>query len=85
MPPLARTLLPQPRPRNPRATALPYIDLVMVKTEFQIIIDGLVGDFAQQGQVRNTNLLLLGALESRLLDLRLAARYSAIAHVSDCF
>ena len=54
----------------------------MLETELQVIIDGFIGDLAQQREVRDTNLLLLGTFKGGLLDLRLA-RLSAIAHIGD--
>ena len=40
---------------------------------FQVLVDGFVGYFAQEGQVGNTNLLLLGCLKGGLLGLRASA------------
>lgn len=60
--------------------AAAYVDLVMFKAEFEILIDGLIGDFAEEGKIRDTNLLLLCAFEDGLLDLRLA-RLSSVAHI----
>jgi hypothetical protein len=36
----------------------------------KVVVDGLVRDLAEEGQVGNTNLLLLGRLEGGLLRLR---------------
>lgn len=55
----------------------------MVKPQFQVVVNGFVGDLAEQGEVRDTDLLLLGALEGGLLDLRFAL--STIADICDCF
>lgn len=82
---LATALARAPQPRSPRATTLPYINLVMIEPEFQVIVDGFVGDLAEQGEVRNTDLLLLRAFEGGLSDLRLASRLPAIAHVGGGF
>lgn len=42
----------------------------MLKSQFQVIVDGLVGDFTEQRKIRNPDFLLLGALKGRLFDLR---------------
>lgn len=62
-----------------------HVNLIMLEPEFQIVIDGFVGYLAQQRQVRNTNLLLLGALKGRFLDLRFPSGLPAIAHIGDGF
>lgn len=50
-----------------------YIDFAILEPLLQVVVDGLVGDLADQGEVGNANLLLLGALEDGLADLGLAA------------
>lgn len=66
-----------------RAVPVPstHVDLVVLEAEFQVVVDGLVGDFAQQREVRDTNLLFLGRLECGLLHLRLPPALSSIAHI----
>jgi len=81
---LAHALVRAPQPRSPHATALPYINLAMLETELQVLVDSFVGDLAKQGKVGDTDLLLLGGLEGGLLDLGLAG-LPAIAHIGDCF
>lgn len=56
----------------------------MLESQFQVIVDRLVGDLAKQSQVGDTNLLLLGGFKGGLLDLTLA-RLTAIADVCDSF
>lgn len=53
----------------------------MLKAELEVVVDSLVGHLAQQGKIGHTNFLLLGALESGLLDLRLSPGLSSIANV----
>ena len=57
----------------------------MIEAQLEVVVDGFIGDFAQQCQVRHADLLFLGALESGLLDLRFAPRLPAVAHVGDSF
>lgn len=63
---------------------VPYIYLAMLKSQFQVIVDRLVGDLAEESQVGDTNLLLLGGFKGGLLDLALA-RLTAIADICDSF
>jgi hypothetical protein len=49
------------------------INFVALESLLQILVDGFVGDFAQQSQIGNTNLLLLGCLKGGLLRLRASA------------
>lgn len=56
----------------------------MLEAQLEVVVDGLIGDLAQQCQVRHADLLLLGALKGGLLDLRLA-RLPPVAHVGDRF
>lgn len=49
------------------------IDLAPFEPLLQVLVDGFVGYFAQEGQVGNTNLLLLGCLKGGLLGLRASA------------
>ena len=65
--------------------SLSYIDLIIVKAEFQVFVDSFVRNLAQQGQIRNANLLLLGAFKGGLLDLGLPARLTTITHIGDRF
>lgn len=81
---LARALVRAPQPRSPRATALPYINLAMLEAELQVLIDRFVGDLAEQGEVRDTDLLLFGGLKGGLFDLALAG-LAAVTDVGDCF
>lgn len=46
-----------------------YVDLRVLKSFLEVLVDGLVRDLAEQREVRHSNLLLLRALEHRLLDL----------------
>jgi hypothetical protein len=55
----------------------------MLEAEFQVLVDSLVGDLAEEGKVGDTDLLLLGGLEGGLLDLGLAG-LATVAHVGDC-
>lgn len=80
---LAFTPAHAPKPRSARGTALPYINLIVFEPQFQIVVNGFVGDLAEQGEVRDTNLLFLGALKGGLLDLRFAL--PTIANIGDCF
>lgn len=50
-----------------------YVDLAILEALLQVVIDGLVGNLADQSKIRHSDLLLLGRLECRLLDLGLAA------------
>lgn len=65
--------------------ALPYINLIMVESQFQVVINGFVGDLAEQRKVRDTDFLLFGSLKGGLLDLRLATGLATIAHIGDGF
>lgn len=56
----------------------------MLESHLQVVVDRLIGDLAQQCQVRNSDLLLLGRLKCGLFDLRLSG-LSAIANISDSF
>jgi hypothetical protein len=58
-----------PGPSSQRA----YIDLAILESLFQVIVDCFVGDLADKGEIRDSNFLLLGRLEGRLLDLGLSA------------
>ena len=51
---------------------IPYVDFSMFEAQFQVIVDGLVRDLAEQGEIRHANLLLLGAFERSLLNLGLS-------------
>lgn len=56
----------------------------MLESHLQVVVDRLIGDLAQQCQVRNSDLLLLRSLKGGLFDLRLSG-LSAIANISDPF
>jgi hypothetical protein len=43
-----------------------YIDLAILEALLQVVVDGLVGDFANQREVRDSDLLLLCRLEDGL-------------------
>jgi hypothetical protein len=49
-----------------------YIDLAILKALLQVVVDCLIGDLADKGEIRNSDFFLLGRLEGRLLDLRLS-------------
>lgn len=49
------------------------VDFAMLESLFQVLIDGFVGDLAEQCQIGYTDFFLLRYLECRLLDLRLSA------------
>ena len=53
----------------------------MFESKLQVIVDGLVGDFAEQRKVRHSDLLFLRSLEHSLLDLRLSSCSSTVANV----
>jgi hypothetical protein len=53
----------------------------MFKSKFKVIVNGLVGDLAEQRKVRYSDLLFLRSLEHSLLDLGLSSCSSAIANV----
>jgi hypothetical protein len=49
-----------------------HVDFAILKALLQVVVDGLVRDFADQCEIRDSDLLLLGALEDGLLcELRL--------------
>jgi hypothetical protein len=56
----------------------------MLETELQVLINRFVGDLAKQGEVRDTDLLLLGGLKGGLFDLAFAG-LAAVTDVGDCF
>lgn len=56
----------------------------MLESHLQVIVDRLIGDLAQQSQVRNSYLLLFGSLKGGLFDLRLSG-LSAIANICGSF
>ena len=56
-----------------RSDARPtYVDLRVFKSLLQVVIDGFVRDLADEGEIRNSNFLLLGALKNGLPDLGLS-------------
>lgn len=58
------------------------VDLCAFESLLKVLVDGLVGDFAQKCQVGNANLLLLGRLEGGLLGLRAAAARSSTLSIA---
>lgn len=50
-----------------------YIDLSVLESLLQIVVDGFVRDLTDQSKIRNPNLLLLCGIKGSLLDVRLAA------------
>jgi hypothetical protein len=50
-----------------------YINLAILKSLLQVVVDGLVGDLADKGEIRDSDFLLLCRLEGGLSDLRLPA------------
>jgi hypothetical protein len=69
----------------PRLRGNTHVYLPVFKAEFQVVVDGLIGHLTQQCEIRHTNLLLLGALKDRLLNLRLPSMVPFVASVSDSF
>jgi hypothetical protein len=63
------------------------VDLAVLEALLQVVVDGLVGDLAQQRQIRDSDLFLLGDFKGGLLDLRLriAAVISAPPSEDGCF
>ena len=49
-----------------------YVDLGIFETLFEVVIDGLIGNLAQQCQIRHAHLLLLGTFKDSFLDLLLS-------------
>lgn len=43
-----------------------HVNLAILEALLQVVVDGLVGDFADQRQIRDAHLLLLGGLEDGL-------------------
>lgn len=50
----------------------PYIYFRTFKSLLQVLIYRLIGDFADKGEIRNPDLLLLRRVKGRLLDIRSA-------------
>lgn len=46
-----------------------YVNLPILETLLQVLVDGFIADLADERQVRNSDLLLLCRLEYGLLDL----------------
>lgn len=44
------------------------VDFAILKALLQVLVDCLIGYFAQQCQIRDSDLLLLGRVEGRLFD-----------------
>ena len=56
-----------------RSDARPtYVDFRIFKSLLQVVIDGFVRDLADEGEIRNSNFLLLSALKNGLPDLGLS-------------
>jgi len=55
-----------------------YIDFAILESLLQVVVDGLVGNLADKGEIRNSDFLLLCRLEGRLLDLRLPSTGSGL-------
>lgn len=49
-----------------------YINLGILETFLQVVVDCFIRYLAEQRQVRHANLFLLGAFEDSLLDLQLS-------------
>jgi hypothetical protein len=49
------------------------VDLGAFEALLEVLVDGFVGDLAQECQIRDTDLLFLGRLEGRLLGSPTAA------------
>lgn len=49
-----------------------YVDLTILESLLQVVVDGLVGNLADEGEIRDSDLLLLCRLEGGLLDLGLS-------------
>jgi hypothetical protein len=47
--------------------SITHVDFAILKPLLQIVVDGLVGDFANQREIRDSNFLLLGRLKDGLL------------------
>ena len=50
-----------------------YVDFPIFKSFLQVVIDGLIRYFADQREIRYSNLFLLGAFEYSFADLGLTA------------
>jgi hypothetical protein len=46
-----------------------HIDLSILESFFKVVVDGFIGDLADQGQVGDTNFLLLVCIKCGLLDI----------------
>lgn len=53
-----------------------YVNLAIFESLIQVLVDGFIGDLADEGEIRDSDLLLLCRFEGRLSDLRLSARGS---------
>jgi hypothetical protein len=62
-----------------------YVDFAILEALLQVVVDGLVGDLADQRQIRHAHLLLLGALEDGLgCELRLGLPWPRCSAGSRC-
>jgi hypothetical protein len=52
---------------------LAHVDLSILESLLQIVIDGFIRDLTDQSKIRNPHFLLLCGIESGLLNIRLAA------------
>ena len=58
--------------RGAGANGSTHVNLAILESLFQVVVDGLVRNLADQRKIRDTNFLLLGSLEDRLgCELRL--------------
>jgi hypothetical protein len=53
--------------RGADACGSTYVDFAILEAFLEIVVDGLVGDLADQREIRDTDFLLLGRLEDGLL------------------
>jgi hypothetical protein len=53
--------------RGAGACGATHVYLAIFEALLQVVVDGLVGDLADQREIRDANFLLLGALEDGLL------------------
>lgn len=58
-----------------------HIYFPALKSLLQVIVYGLWADLANQRKIRNSDLLLLGGVKGRLLDVRFPSRCSAPASI----
>lgn len=49
--PQSACTLVRAQPRSPHVKSIPYINLVMLESQLQVVVDGFVGDLAQQCEI----------------------------------